>query len=46
MQNFSNVLSVFYRISDSPTPNKCCSREVCFLNFLAVFNGTANITQK
>lgn len=39
MNSFSNVLSVFYRISDSPTPDKCCPREVCFLNFLSVFRG-------
>jgi hypothetical protein len=39
MTNFSNVLSVFYRISDSPTPDKCCPREVCFVNFLSVFRG-------
>jgi hypothetical protein len=37
--NFSHLLSVFLRISDSPTPEKCCQREVCFLNSLSVFNG-------
>lgn len=39
MSNFSNVLSAFFRISDSPTPDKCCQREVCFINFLNVFKG-------
>jgi hypothetical protein len=38
-QNLSDLLSVFYRISDAPTPNKCCQREVCFINFLSVFQG-------
>ncbi len=38
-QNFSNLLSVFFRISDGPTPEKWCQKEVCFINFLSVFNG-------
>ncbi len=38
-QNFSHLLSVFFRISDSPTPDKCCSREVCFVNFISIFKG-------
>ena len=37
--NVSQLLSAFFRISDSPTPDKCCSKEVCFINFLRVFNG-------
>lgn len=38
-QNLSSLLSVYYRISDAPTPEKCCSQEVCFINFLSVFKG-------
>jgi hypothetical protein len=38
-QNLSNLLSVFFRISEAPTPDKCCQREVCFINFLSVFQG-------
>lgn len=38
-QNLSSLLSVFFRISDAPTPDKCCQREVCFINFLSVFQG-------
>jgi len=38
MNQLDQLLSVFFRISDSPTPEKCCQREVCFINFLSVFH--------